>query len=143
MPVFKNLSLPSGIDATPMTYNMTIGSSTLLSSIIVLVNGPSSTADPSVSSDSPSNPFLTRFTDPDLESGGWLFYKAKEGEAGTKEGEYTALHMAAVVLIGLGKDEGTGKERVWLQVSISEEVSKVFWGAARAPKGDGGAYRGV
>jgi hypothetical protein len=124
MPVFKNMELPAGVQVS-MKFNVSNGQSTTLSDVVVLVNGPSSSADPSTTtsdmdaSDSSSKVDLVRFNDPDLDSGGYLLYKPSEQEDAST---YTALHMSAIVLIGLGKDDTTGNDRVWLQVSISEEV---------------------
>ena len=118
------MELPAGVQVS-MKFNVSNGQSTTLSDVVVLVNGPSSSADPSTTasdmdaSDSSSKVDLVRFNDPDLDSGGYLLYKPSEQEDAST---YTALHMSAIVLIGLGKDDTTGNDRVWLQVSISEEV---------------------
>ena len=115
MNVFKSLPLPLSTPTQP--FKLTLPSKSPSDhEVVVLINGSPSTSDGNTPDTGAVINNVTRFDDTTMERGGYLFYKPTTSTSS----EYTALHMSDIVLIGLGKGDDD-EDRVWCQVSISEE----------------------
>mmetsp|Transcript_4862 Transcript_4862/g.9782 ORF Transcript_4862/g.9782 Transcript_4862/m.9782 type:complete len:211 (-) Transcript_4862:27-659(-) len=127
LPVSHSLLTQFTVSTTTNTTNSTSTPSSVVVALnVVAANTPttsdttsdtiSDTISDTTSSSNPSS--IPHFNSSTLTPGGWLFYTSNPP---TPTSTFTSIHMSDIILIGLGKDEDTGEDRVWVQVQTSEE----------------------